>query len=280
MGSQPFISYSRRDLPFVRDLVHSLRQANIEPWLDLTGVSGGDRWDARIESALKECPYCLVVVSTYSMSSVEVQRELEFALQQKKPVIPVLLQTTKLPERLRSVQWIDFRISYATALRALLAHLRGELWKADSDALRAPPRPISYFGFVPILAIACPTVVKIVGGLIFIGGFLKIMLGYFLTHRDSEDSIFLAGLEIFIALFGMWWTFRAANRRSTLIEMAGFAGLGVLVPGFGLMVDPKILWPLLILPFDLAALIIILISRAYRRWMTTYSIGWGRNVDG
>lgn len=278
-GLKLFISYSRYDLPFVRDLVHGLRHAGIEPWLDLANVSGGDRWDASIETALQQCSHCLVVVSPYSMRSVAVQRELEFALQQEKPVIPVLLQTTELPARLQSLQWVDFRINFERGLRSLLTRLRGAPLRAESGALRAPPRPIEFFGFVPILHIACPAAVKTVSGLIFLGGGLKFMLGYFLTHSSSVDEVFIAGMEIALGVVAMWWTLRAANRRSTLIEMAGFCGLAVLLPGLGLMADPKVLWPLLILPLDLTALIVILASRACRRWMTTYSVGWGRKVD-
>jgi hypothetical protein len=279
-AARPFISYSRRDLPFVRDLVRGLRQAGIEPWLDLTGVSGGDRWNASIETALRECSHCLVVVSPYAMRSVEVRRELAFALQHHKPVVPVLLQTTQLPEDLKSSQWIDFRISYDRALRILLARLRGERLHADTDLLAAPPRPRKFLGFVPMLYIACPTAVKTVSGLVFIAGFLKFMLGFFLTDFAQGDQVVLGGLLALTAVFAMWWTFRAANRRSTFTEMAFVAGFPVFFTCLGLTDDPRILWPLLVIPLDLIALMTIIRSRAYRRWMTTYSVGWGRELDG
>lgn len=107
MAEKLFVSYSRRDFPFVRDLVRSLRNAGVDLWLDVANLSSGERWDSRIEAALKACSHCLVVVSPYSMKSAEVAREIEVADQFQKEVIPLLLQTANLSERLRTIEWSD-----------------------------------------------------------------------------------------------------------------------------------------------------------------------------
>ena len=106
MAAKLFISYSRHDFPFMRDLVRSLREAGMDLWLDVTSLSGGERWNTRIETALKECTHCLVVVSPYSMKSAQVAHEVEVADQHQKQIIPVLLQTANLSERLQTTQLV------------------------------------------------------------------------------------------------------------------------------------------------------------------------------
>jgi len=39
--SQVFISYSRRDLPFVENLVQDLKRVGLDVWYDLSGLEGG-----------------------------------------------------------------------------------------------------------------------------------------------------------------------------------------------------------------------------------------------
>src|SRR6266446_6063167 len=135
MAAKLFISYSRRDFPFVRDFVRSLRESGMDVWLDVTNLSGGEPWNSRIETALKESAYVLVIVSPYSVKSAQVQREIEAAAQYQKLIIPVLLQTTVLCRRLQEIQYVDFRVNYEKALHILLARLRNQPPSATEDWL-------------------------------------------------------------------------------------------------------------------------------------------------
>jgi hypothetical protein len=51
----------------------------------------------------------IILVSPRSIERPEVNRELGVALQARKPIIPILLETCDIPEQLRSVNHIDWR---------------------------------------------------------------------------------------------------------------------------------------------------------------------------
>ena len=52
--AQVFISYSRRDLPFVEQLVSDLKETGIDVWYDLSGLEGGSRFGIEIQNAIKK----------------------------------------------------------------------------------------------------------------------------------------------------------------------------------------------------------------------------------
>ena len=271
MAEKLFVSYSRRDFPFVRDLVRSLRIAGVDLWLDVVNLSGGERWNSRIEAALKACSHCLVVVSPYSMKSAEVAREIEVADQFQKEIIPLLLQTANLSERLRTIEWIDFRVTYEKALSILIARLRGEAPTTTEEWLDAPPRPLRFMGFVPLLYIVCPRAVKTISTLIFFSGGVRIFAGLAcFSYIGGEDAIVIGSIVSLWTAFAMWWAFRAANRRATLGEVVAFQSMTVVIPFFGLAADKPLLLFLVTMPLDLALLIAIVASKTYRRWMPAY----------
>jgi len=275
MAAKLFVSYSRRDFPFVRDFVRSLRDAGMDLWLDVTNVSGGERWNARIETALKECTHCLVVVSPYSLKCAEVQREIETAAQYQKVIVPVLLQTTVLCKRLREIQYVDFRVRYQKALHILLGRLRKEAPNVTEDWLDIPARPSSWMGFVPLLYIACPPVIKVVSLLTAISVFFKVFLGLLIIYYLEWEAGVVGSIIILLSIFWTWWTFRAANRRVTFAEMAALEFLLLVFPLVWLAADELFLLLSIATPFDLALVITILCSKSYRRWMVAYPYGLG-----
>lgn len=274
MCPQPFISYSRHDLPFVRDLLRSLREAGMEPWIDLTNIPGGTPWNASIETALKNCSHCIVIVSPDSMKSNQVRREYEFALSQGKIVIPILLQTVAHMVGLQSIQWIDFRVTYSNPFRILVGRLKSETFTTN-DYIGIPPRPLKFLGIAPVLSIACPPVVKIVAGFAFSSGLLKMLCGIVFRSSHLDDEVVIAVAEITTGLLFVFCSYRAANRRSTFFDIVFVAVIAIAIPLMGLFIAPKVMWPLIIAPLDAIALSIIVISRGYRRWMTAYAVGLG-----
>jgi hypothetical protein len=275
MPANLFVSYSRRDFPFVRDFVRSLRESGMNVWLDVTNLSAGERWSSRIETALKESAYVLVVVSPYSLKSAQVQREIEAADQYQKVIVPVLLQTTVLCKRLQEIQYVDFRVSYEKALHIVLARLRNQAPSATEDWLDIPPKPSSWMGFVPLLYVACPQAVKTVSLLTAISAFFKVFVGFLSCTYLGGDGAFLGSFIILFTIFWMWWTYRAANRRVTFIEMVVLDFVVLVLPLCGLEANPPILWFFIATPFDLAIVVTILWSRSYRRWMVAYPYGLG-----
>ena len=56
--AQIFISYSRKDIDFVRRLAGDLEKAGYEVWWDLTDLRGGDDWPRVIPAAIEVEPIC------------------------------------------------------------------------------------------------------------------------------------------------------------------------------------------------------------------------------
>ena len=98
-----FISHSSRDDAFVRDLRAALSYHEQEGWIDSRELRGGDPLLTEIQKAIEEASAYAVVVSTDSLQSTWVGKELKYALKiqeqrgkDKFPVIPLSLNGTKL----------------------------------------------------------------------------------------------------------------------------------------------------------------------------------------
>ncbi len=122
--SATFLSYSHEDSSFVLKLVSELKAAGADVWLDKMDISPGQPWDRSIQDALACCSRLLVVLSPTSVDSTNVLDEVSFALDNRKPIIPVLHRDCEVPFRLRRLQYIDFRGEYAHGFAELLKTLQ------------------------------------------------------------------------------------------------------------------------------------------------------------
>ncbi|MBL8103263.1 MAG: toll/interleukin-1 receptor domain-containing protein, partial [Anaerolineales bacterium] len=92
MTKNIFMSYSRRELGFVDDLVHKLEGENYNVWLDYRALIPGNPWNVQIEKGLKEADTVLLVVSKASLSSKYVTLEWQHFLETKKRVILLVFE--------------------------------------------------------------------------------------------------------------------------------------------------------------------------------------------
>ena len=115
-----FFSYSRQDSGFALKLAEELRAAGAAVWLDQLDIGPAQRWDRAVQDALEKCPQMLIVLSPSAVESDNVMDEVSFALEKRKPVIPVLYRDCEIPFRLRRLQYIDVRTEYQKGLRTLL----------------------------------------------------------------------------------------------------------------------------------------------------------------
>ena len=108
-----FISYSRRDSDRVETIVRALQEAGINPWIDRIGISPGEVWGGEIVRALRDSKLVLVLCSRSSMESKNVALEIYKADQEKKAIIPILLEEVKISDNIALIlepkQQIDFR---------------------------------------------------------------------------------------------------------------------------------------------------------------------------
>jgi hypothetical protein len=126
-----FISYSRKDIAFVRRLAADLEQLGYDVWWDVSDLHGGDDWVRNIPDAIEASHFFVVVLSPDSLTSEWVRKEYTQALILRKKVIPVMLKASRLPFSLNTLNYVDFTSEneYAASLNDLLIALgySGEL---------------------------------------------------------------------------------------------------------------------------------------------------------
>jgi hypothetical protein len=108
MGNHIFISYAHKDQSFVHHLATQLKSRGAPIWLDQWDIPAGANWNQSIDSALYGCGQFLIVLSPAAVASSQVQGELQMALDEHKPIVPVLHQACQVPRLLRSIQYVDF----------------------------------------------------------------------------------------------------------------------------------------------------------------------------
>lgn len=117
-----FVSYSHEDTAFVLKLIGDLLRANVPVWLDRMHIKIGP-WDVAVEQALKRASHVVCVLSPASVKSRNVLDEIGMAIDERKILIPILIDDCERPLRVRREQYIDFRHDYQSGLRKLLSLL-------------------------------------------------------------------------------------------------------------------------------------------------------------
>jgi hypothetical protein len=62
----------------------------IKPYLDTTGLQGGEEWEKALENNIIASSALLVLIGPTTLASPYVQKEIEIALREHKRIIPVL----------------------------------------------------------------------------------------------------------------------------------------------------------------------------------------------
>lgn len=129
--SHVFISYSRRDTDFVRQLHGALERDDRDAWVDWEGIPPSDKWMARIHSAIDEAEAFLFVISPDSVESEICDKELKYAVGQNKRLIPILHREPgeKVPPELAEINYIFARSSdsFETAYKVLVEAIDTDL---------------------------------------------------------------------------------------------------------------------------------------------------------
>jgi formylglycine-generating enzyme required for sulfatase activity len=103
-----FLSYSRANKDFAVRLAKELKAEGFQVWLDQLDIPPGSRWDVEVEKALIECDIFMVIITKASSASENVLDEIGYAIDTGKRMLPVLLEKTNVPLRLRRFQYVDF----------------------------------------------------------------------------------------------------------------------------------------------------------------------------
>ena len=135
-----FLSYSRRDTDFVDLLYRLLMSKGYTVWLDRYSIEAGKRWDNSIQQAIDQSKYLVVILSPEAAGSENVADEWNYAIEQKKTIVPLLYRKCDIPLRLRRFQWINFtERSFDVAFSKLIETL-GEPDNRPTDPIELAKR--------------------------------------------------------------------------------------------------------------------------------------------
>ncbi len=87
-----FISYSSRNQSSADAMHDYLNKQGIDTWMAPGDIPAGSRYAQVINQALKECACFLLMLSEDAQNSIWVTKEVERAINYKKPIIPVQLE--------------------------------------------------------------------------------------------------------------------------------------------------------------------------------------------
>lgn len=154
-----FMSFSQRDSQAVELLVRKLHAAGHAVW-SARGPNQGEReLQEQVVSGISEARLFLLFLSPESAASEQVERELELAAANAKPIVAVLLRRTTIPQNMNytlvGAPRIDLSENFDTGVARLLETAAAGTGKAPSPAGSGEPLPpasllerfTSFFGF-------------------------------------------------------------------------------------------------------------------------------------
>jgi WD40 repeat protein len=127
----PFISYSRKDQAFVRRLHDVLRAHGRDAWVDWDDILPTAEWMQSIRAGIDAAPAVVVVLSPDAITSPVCAQELDYALAQRKRLIPIVcrpVDADTVAEDVRKLNWLVF-----TAPGAVEANAAALLAALDTD---------------------------------------------------------------------------------------------------------------------------------------------------
>jgi len=126
-----FLSYSRKDTAFMKQVRNDLQDMKMKTWIDEENLEPGTpAWETAIGNAIRSAACIVVILSPDAEKSLWVGRELALAETLNKRIFPVLVRGTEqdaIPFRLMTHQWIDARQDYASAFEKLLGAVKKHL---------------------------------------------------------------------------------------------------------------------------------------------------------
>ena len=125
-----FISYSRKDVDFVRHLVAGLEQRECDVYIDEDDIPAASAWREELEDGIAGSDNIVFVLSPNFVGSQECRQELEHALASGKRLIPIALtQCDEVPAELAARNYVWFREDgdFEACLETLLLALTTDL---------------------------------------------------------------------------------------------------------------------------------------------------------
>ncbi|MFW5748399.1 MAG: toll/interleukin-1 receptor domain-containing protein [Chloroflexota bacterium] len=146
--SHIFISHSSADNTFTRHLDQSLRDAGIITWVDFTGIEPEERWVQTIQHQIDTAQGVLLVLSKAAVDSEWVEREVLYAMDQRKPIYVAQIEDMPLPLYLINRQAVDCHTDQDKGIKRLTRRLRAAPPQRLPRALPPEPTEANFFKFM------------------------------------------------------------------------------------------------------------------------------------
>ncbi len=104
-----FISYAREDEGIVTRLGSALRANGRDVWVDTEDIRGTEEWARAIDAGIDSSDAIAFVLGPAFLASVQCRRELEYAVQKGKRLVPLLahqVDPADVPSELGRLNWI------------------------------------------------------------------------------------------------------------------------------------------------------------------------------
>lgn len=96
-----FISHSSIDIVFAKAFKKDLIEHGIVAWLDETELLLGDQLTRKITDAIENFNYLAIVISSHSVQSEWVKKELKIAKENSKEILPIKLEKVEIPSEIQ-----------------------------------------------------------------------------------------------------------------------------------------------------------------------------------
>lgn len=113
MTHKVFLSYSRKDNDVAQYICEMLKMNGIEYWIDKKGIYSSSNYKELIVDAIDVSKAVVFISSANSNSSINVVREVGYAVNMNKPILPVKLDETPYAKSIRldisDIDMVDFK---------------------------------------------------------------------------------------------------------------------------------------------------------------------------
>ena len=224
--TRAFVSYTHVDRAFAARLAVDLARAGINVWYDQWAILPGDSIIDKINIALQENDYLLIVLSPGAVESQWVRREINSSLLmslagRSVSLVPILKSPCNIPALIADLHHADFTQSYDTGFAELLAKF-GHLPKVPAYTSRA--RTVTELDLTapegPVRTLFPKTFADWPACVLNDSQSLDVLIIVGSTRREkSEDSQKFAESFIESDIFGTRWSFSRQESPATVRDL-------------------------------------------------------------
>jgi hypothetical protein len=114
------LSYSQLNGDIARYISEALEDSGAEV-IDVGGIFGGENWKQETIAAVSQADWFVALISQEYLASPSNEWQIQTALSGNRPILPVLLDDTELPQWIKRFTQVDIR-------EALIAYDQSQLW--------------------------------------------------------------------------------------------------------------------------------------------------------